>query len=145
MSVPLVLNGLYLLFTLYNLFFYLTNFMMAFAYIATYMLLPLVFEIFWFRVIISGYVCDYEANHVEFRITRKGRPIMNVLYKNAVSVEYKPMKFLWVEQGFHVTVKMKSYSFCFDYVVPHAMRFHEEYFPFEIIRRKIGEQDVSQY
>ncbi|MCH5204446.1 MAG: hypothetical protein J1F03_06840 [Oscillospiraceae bacterium] len=143
MSVPLALNALYLLFTLFNLFFYLTNFMMAFAYIVTYMLLPLVFEVFWFRIIISGYACDYEANNVEFRVTRKGRPVMNILYKNAESVEYTPMRFLWVEQGFHVTIKMKSCSYSFDYVVPHAMLNHRESFPFEIISRKIGEQNAK--
>lgn len=142
MSVPLALNALYLLFTLYNLFFYLTNFMMAFAYIATYMLVPLVLEIFWFRIIISGYAYDYEANNIEFSITRKGKSVMNIIYKDAVSVEYKPMKYLWVEQGFHVTIKMKGYSHNFDYVVPRAMLNHRENFPFEIIRQKIGEQNA---
>ena len=108
-----------------------------------YLLLPYVFEVVWFKMTIRGYACDYEANNVEFRVTRRGKPVMNVIYKNAVSVEYKPMKFLWVEQGFHVTIKMKSHSLYFDYVVPHAMRFHEENFAFELIRRKIGEQDAK--
>ncbi|MCH5196259.1 MAG: hypothetical protein J1F28_06070 [Oscillospiraceae bacterium] len=118
------------------------------AIVVVFMLLPAIVEIVLFRYIIRGYACDYTANRVEFCITRKGRTVMNILYKDAVSVEYRPMKFLWAEQGFHVTIKMKSYSLFFDYVVPRAMRFHTDNFPFEIIireivRRKIGEQDVS--
>lgn len=113
------------------------------AYILMYMLVPAVAEVVLFRYTVRGYACDYEANQVQFSITRKGNTVMNILYKNAESVEYKPMKYLWVEQGFHVTIKMKGYSHNFDYVVPHAMLNHRENFPFEIISRKIGEQDAD--
>lgn len=124
------------------------NVLATIVFILMFMLVPAIVEIVLFRYIIRGYACDYEANHVQFCITRKGKPVMSVIYKNAESVEYKPMKYLWFEQGFHVTVNMKSYSLKFDYVVPRAMRFHTENFPFEIIireivQRKIGEQNAE--
>ncbi|MCH5204447.1 MAG: hypothetical protein J1F03_06845 [Oscillospiraceae bacterium] len=117
-------------------------------YIILFIILPYVFEVVWFKYIVRGYACDYEANQTVFSVTRKGKPILSVIYKNAVSVKYKPMKYLWFDQGFHVTIKMKTYSLKFDYVVPRAMRFHHDNFPFEIIiqeivRREIGEQNAE--
>ena len=117
-------------------------------YIILFIILPYVFEVVWFKYIVRGYACDYEANQTVFSVTRKGKPILSVIYKNAVSVKYKPMKYLWFDQGFHVSIKMKGYSLKFDYVVPRAMRFHYDNFPFEIIiqeivRREIGEKNAE--
>ncbi|MCH5208627.1 MAG: hypothetical protein J1F04_07055 [Oscillospiraceae bacterium] len=151
MTIPLVLVGGFLAFALVVLLITIIQYPPTIAVLVIrephYVLLLAalyVFEVVLFRYIIRGYACDYTANRVEFCITRKGRTVMNILYKDAVSVEYRPMKFLWAEQGFHVTIKMKSYSLFFDYVVPRAMRFHTDNFPFEIINREIVRREIGE-
>lgn len=102
--------------------------------------LPLAVLIVLINVILNGYACRYRANNLEFLIYRKGKAVLNLLYKDAVSVEYKPMKFLWFNQGFHVIIKMKKYTLDFDYVETSFLkRQHPENFPFEIIKQKIEE------
>ena len=113
-------------------------------HILGFLILPLALDILLFRLIVGGYSCTYKADNIEFTVTRKNLNLLNILYKNAVSVEYKPMKFLWINQGFHVIITMKTYTLSLDYVVPSKkMLFHPEDFPFEIIRKKIGEQNVD--
>ncbi len=105
-------------------------------------ILPIAITIILFRIILRGYSCRYKANNIEFVIYRKGIAIIDLLYKDAVSVEYKPLKFLWFRQGFRVVITMKKYTLEFDYVeLSSAKRQHPEDFPFEIIRRKIEEQN----
>ncbi|MCH5204448.1 MAG: hypothetical protein J1F03_06850 [Oscillospiraceae bacterium] len=109
------------------------------------LVLPIIAEVLLFNGIAGGYTCRYKANNLEFLIYRKGKGIINLLYRDAVSVEYRPMKFLWVEQGVHVTIKMKTYSLSFDYVVaPRKYLGRTEEYPFEIIRKKIGEQNADR-
>lgn len=105
-------------------------------------ILPIAITIILFRIILRGYSCRYKANNIEFVIYRKGIAIIDLLYKDAVSVEYKPLKFLWFRQGFHVVITMKKYTLEFDYVeLSPVKRQHPEDLPFEIIRRKIEEQN----
>lgn len=111
--------------------------------LVVYFLFPLIIDILLFKIIMSGYSCSYKANNIEFIIRRKNKTVMNILYKDAISVEYKPMKFLWLEQGVRVKITMKNYELNLNYVVPHKMLSHPEYFPFEIIRKKIGEQNAA--
>lgn len=109
-----------------------------------FLILPLAVDILLFRLIVGGYSCTYKADNLEFTVTRKDLNLLNILYRDAVSVKYKPMKFLWIHQGFHVIIMMKTYKLSLDYVVPSKkMLMHPEDFPFEIIRRKIGEQNVD--
>ena len=105
-------------------------------------ILPIAVIIILFRIILRGYPCRYKANNIEFVIYRKGIAIIDLLYKDAVSVEYKPLKFLWFRQGFHVVITMKKYTLEFDCVeLSFRKRQHPEDLPFEIIRRKIEEQN----
>lgn len=152
LMIPLVIISLWVLLCLVSIVVgtirditHLGNLVLVFLvdplYIISLYILPPAAGIILFRFIVGGYVCRYKANNLEFVIYRNGKGIINLLYSDAVSVEYKPMKFLWVEQGVHVTIKMKSYSLSFDYVVtPRKYLGRTEEYPFEIIRRKIGEQ-----
>ena len=128
LMIPLGLITLYLLFALsitlwgiitnpYELGFLIMGVIYDPLYYLLMLALPLAADILLFNGILGGYACQYKANNLEFIIYRKGRGILSLLYKDAVSVEYKPMKFLWAKQGVHVTIKMKTYSLHFDYVV----------------------------
>ncbi len=106
--------------------------------------LPLLIMLLLFRFILGGYACRYKANNLEFVVYRKGSAIINLLYKDAVSVEYKPLKLLWFEQGFHVIITMKKYTLEFDCVeLSFRKRQHPEDLPFDIIRQKIEEQNAE--
>lgn len=148
--IPVVLLTGYLLFLVVNILItVVTNIMFiaelvlfGLVHIITLFLLPLVIDILLFKIIASGYSCSYKADNLEFVLKRQDKTLANILYKDAVSVEYKPLKFLWLEQGVRVKITMKNYALNFNYVVPRKMLSHPENFPFEIIRHKIGEQNA---
>lgn len=155
LMIPVVILVLYLLFcavilvmsqisdptTLGNL---LLSLVIDPTHLVLMIILPLLIMLLLFKTILGGYACRYKANNLEFVIYRKGSAILNLLYKDAVSVEYKPLNFLWFEQGFHVVITMKKYTLDFDYVeLSFRKRQHPEDFPFEIIRRKIEELNAE--
>lgn len=149
--IPVVILVLYLLFCAVIIVWaqisdpaYIGNLLMSLVVDPTNLIvmlfLPFAALVVLVNVILNGYACRYRANNLEFLIYRKGKAVLNLLYKDAVGVEYKPMKFLWFNQGYHVIIKMKKYTLDFDYVeTSFRHQQHPENFPFEIIRQKIEE------
>lgn len=155
LMIPVVILVLYLLFCAVILVWsqisdpaYLGNLLVSLVIDPTNLIfklfLPFAALVVLINVILNGYACRYRANNLEFLIYRKGKAVLNLLYKDAVSVEYKPMKFLWFNQGYHVIIKMKKYTLDFDYVeTSFRHRQHPENFPFEIIKKKIEELNAE--
>ena len=91
----------------------------------------------------GGSEYKYTANQREFSFSRnngKGA-VAHFFYKDVLSVDYCPHKFLWFDNGFYVTIETKSGFFTYKYVFPRFRhRIAEKNLPFEVIREQIAEK-----
>lgn len=91
----------------------------------------------------SGNEYKYQANQREFSFSRKNGKggVAHFFYKDILSVDYCPHKFLWFDNGFYVTIETKGGFFTYKYVFPRFRhRIAEKNLPFEIIREQIAEK-----
>lgn len=82
----------------------------------------------------------YFANAREFSFSRRDGKgaVAHFFYKDVLSVDYAPHKFLWHDNGYYVTIETKSGFYTYKYVFPrykHSIPIKD--LPFEVIRSRI--------
>ena len=82
----------------------------------------------------------YSANAREFSFSRRDGKgaVAHFFYKDVLSVDYAPHKFLWHDNGYYVTIETKSGFYTYKYVFPrykHSIPIKD--LPFEVIRSRI--------
>lgn len=90
----------------------------------------------------GGAEYKYEANLREFSFSRKkGKgAVAHFFYKDILSVDYCPHKFLWYDNGYYVSIETKSGFFTYKYVFPRFKHWiPAERLPFEVIREQTAE------
>lgn len=90
----------------------------------------------------SGNEYKYSANLREFSFSRRDGKgaVAHFFYKDVLSVDYCPHKFLWFDNGYYVTIETKSGFFTYKYVFPRFRHWiSAEKLPFEVIREQIAE------
>lgn len=88
----------------------------------------------------SGNEYRYSANAREFSFSRRDGKgaVAHFFYKDVLSVDYAPHKFLWQDNGYYVTIETKSGFYTYKYVFPrykHSISTKD--LPFEVIRSRI--------
>ena len=88
----------------------------------------------------SGTEYRYSANGREFSFSRRDGKgaVAHFFYKDVLSVDYAPHKFLWYDNGYYVTIETKSGFFTYKYAFPrfkHSISLND--LPFEKIRERI--------
>ena len=94
-------------------------------------------------IIRGGSEYKYSANQREFSFSRKNGKgaVAHFFYKDILSVDYCPHKFLWFDNGFYVTIETKSGFFTYKYVFPRLRHWiAAKNLPFEVIREQIAEK-----
>ncbi|MCH5208628.1 MAG: hypothetical protein J1F04_07060 [Oscillospiraceae bacterium] len=101
--------------------------------------------LFFFNMIRSGEHWNYVASGREMIFSRKGRASDIIFYKDVVSVDYRPYKFLGIiETGYTVNVLTYGKRYEFRYVYPNlAHKISFENTPFEIIRKQIDQLGLN--
>ena len=88
----------------------------------------------------SGTEYRYSANAREFSFSRRDGKgaVAHFFYKDVLSVDYVPHKFLWYDNGYYVTIETKSGFFTYKYNFPRFKhRISQNDLPFEKIRERI--------
>ncbi|MGN0669141.1 MAG: hypothetical protein ACI4JZ_01205 [Oscillospiraceae bacterium] len=91
----------------------------------------------------GGNEYKYQANQREFSFSRKNGKgaVAHFFYKDVLSVDYCPHKFLWFDNGYYVSIETKSGFFTYKYVFPRFRHpIAEKNLPFEVIREQIAEK-----
>ncbi len=94
-------------------------------------------------IIRGGNEYKYQANQREFWFSRKNGKggVAHFFYKDVLSVDYCPHKFLWFDNGYYVSIETKSGFFTYKYVFPRFRHpIAEKNLPFEVIREQIAEK-----
>ena len=97
------------------------------------------------NIIRSGEKWHYEATGREIVFSRKGKASQIIFFKDALSVDYAPYKFLGIiETGYTVTVLTYGKRHEFRYVFPNLNRkIPFDMTPFEIIRKQIDQLGLN--
>lgn len=91
---------------------------------------------------IRGPMCNYKADGRGFFVTMKGKGDDIILYRDVLSVDYKPTKLLWKINGFKVDILTRSGLIHYDYIFPNiSHRIPRQNLPFEVIRKNMPERD----
>lgn len=97
---------------------------------------PLIILFSIFRI--RGPMCSYKADGRGFFVTMKGKGDDIILYRDVLSVDYKPTKLLWKINGFKVDILTKSGIIHYDYIFPNIHhRIPRQNLPFEVIRKNM--------
>lgn len=110
----------------------------AFAFVVYILLMTVLVDL-----IRGGNEYKYTANQREFSFSRKNGKgaVAHFFYKDILSVDYCPHKFLWFDNGYYVTIETKSGFFTYKYVFPRFRHpIAEKNLPFEVIREQIAEK-----
>lgn len=101
---------------------------------------PLIFLLLIFKI--RGPMCRYKADGRGFFVTMRGRGDDIILYRDVLSVDYKPTKLLWRINGFKVDILTKSGVIHYDYIFPNiSHRIPRQNLPFEVIRKNMPKRD----
>lgn len=91
---------------------------------------------------IRGPMCRYKADGRGFFVTMKGKGDDIILYRDVLSVDYKPTKLLWKINGFKVDILTRSGLIHYDYIFPKiSHKIPRQNLPFEVIRKNMPERD----
>lgn len=85
-----------------------------------------------------GPLHSYKADGRAFFVTVKGKDKDLILYRDVLSVEYTPTKFLWFERGYKVDIITTYGTIHYDYIFPrfnHCISLQD--LPFDVIKRNI--------
>lgn len=88
-----------------------------------------------------GKMCSYRADAIGFYVTIKGKGSEQIIYKDVLSVDYTPTKFLWFVRGYKVEILTTYGIVTYNYIFPrfgHAIP--KKDLPFEVIRLNIAEK-----
>ena len=123
---------------------YMVPFTYALVELAIYAVIYILLMTVLVDLIRGGNEYKYSANQREFSFSRKNGKgaVAHFFYKDILSVDYCPHKFLWFDNGFYVTIETKSGFFTYKYVFPRLRhRIAEKNLPFEVIREQIAEKE----
>lgn len=122
---------------------YMVPFTYALVELAIYAVIYILLMTVLIDIIRGGNEYKYTANQREFSFSRKkGKgAVAHFFYKDILSVDYCPHKFLWFDNGYYVTLETKSGFFTYKYVFPRFRHpIAEKNLPFEVIREQIAEK-----
>ena len=93
---------------------------------------------------IHGPLHRYRADGRAFFVTVNGKDKVPILYRDVLSVEYTPTKFLWFDRGYKVDIVTTYGTVHYDYIFP---RFNQcisiQDLPFDVIKRNIPNRDET--
>ena len=122
---------------------YMVPFTYALVKLAIYAVIYILLMTVLIDLIRGGNEYKYTANQREFSFSRKNGKgaVAHFFYKDILSVDYCPHKFLWFDNGYYVTIETKSGFFTYQYVFPRFRHpIAEKNLPFEVIREQIAEK-----
>ncbi len=87
---------------------------------------------------------NYVADGKEFRVTDKDGSLTTIYFCDVQEVRYKPLRFLWINRGFKVSIVMKYTTVNYNYLhLRNKLRRKPEDTPFAIIERMIKKSEVQ--
>lgn len=87
---------------------------------------------------VHGPLHEYRADGRGFFVTIKGKGNEQILYKDVLSVDYKPVKLLWSAYGYKVDILTSYGVIHYDYIYPRFNhKIPRQYLPFEAIRKNM--------
>lgn len=94
---------------------------------------------------IHGPLHSYRADGRGFYVTVKGGGSEQILYKDVLSVDYKPVRLLWGAYGYKVDI-LTSYGVVhYDYIYPRFNhKVPRQYLPFEAIKKNMPNKDSEE-
>lgn len=91
---------------------------------------------------IHGKLHSYRADGRGFFVSAKGQGDDIILYRDVLSVDYKPTKLLGRVNGYKVDILTKAGITHYDYIFPKfTHRIPRQNLPFEVIRKNMPERD----
>lgn len=91
---------------------------------------------------IHGKLHSYRADGRGFFVSAKGQGDDIILYRDVLSVDYKPTKLLGRVNGYKVDILTKTGIIHYDYIFPKfTHRIPRQNLPFEVIRKNMPERD----
>lgn len=103
------------------------------------------FIIFYMLTHIRGKLHNYKADGRGFFVTTKGGGAEQILYKDVLSVDYKPMKLFGRVYGYKVDILATYGIVHYDYIFPRfSHKIPRQYLPFEVIRKNMPNKDVEE-
>ena len=89
-----------------------------------------------------GTLHSYKADGRGFYVRVKGKGKDQILYRDVLSVDYTPTKFLWFDRGYKVDILTTYGIVHYDYIFPlFDHRISPENLPFDVIKRNIPERE----
>lgn len=92
-----------------------------------------------------GPLHSYKADARGFYLTIQGKGSDQILYKDVLSVDYTPTKFMWGDRGYKVEILTTYGVIKFDYIFPrfnHTIPIKD--MPFDVIQRNIPERNKTK-
>lgn len=91
-----------------------------------------------------GTLHSYKADGRGFYVSVKGKGKDQILYRDVLSVDYTPTKFLWFDRGYKVDIVMTYGVVHYDYIFPYfGHSISPENLPFDVIARNIPNRDET--
>ena len=92
-----------------------------------------------------GPLHSYKADGRAFYVKVKGKGKDQILYRDVLSVEYTPTKFLWFDRGYKVDIVTTYGVVHYDYIFPlFGHRISLEDLPFDVLIRNIPNRDDTE-
>lgn len=93
---------------------------------------------------IHGPLHSYRADGRAFFVTVNGKGKDLILYRDVLSVEYIPTKFLWFDRGYKVNIVTTYGTVRYDYIFyGFKQRISLQDLPFDVIKRNIPNRDET--
>lgn len=94
---------------------------------------------------VHGDLYEFRADGRGFFMTIKGKSSEQILYKDVLSVDYKPMKLFGRAYGYKVDILATYGVVHYDYIFPRFNhKVPRQYLPFEAIRKNMPNKDVEE-
>ena len=91
-----------------------------------------------------GTLHSYKADGRGFYVRAKGKGKDQILYRDVLSVNYTPTKFLWFDRGYKVDIIMTYGVVHYDYIFPYfGHKIFPVDLPFDVIARNIPKRDET--
>ena len=88
-----------------------------------------------------GTLHSYKADGRAFYVTVRGKGKDQILYRDVLSVDYTPTKFLWFDRGYKVDILTTYGTVHYDYIFPYFdHRIIPKNLPFDVIKRNIRDE-----